>query len=539
MRKMYKVKWIGAAFLCAAGLFAGAPAGYGAVYLSDSPYDWEENADSTGGYDSPRSMEDIGNGPGSALGMEDQQLSAGPSVTQVTLTEQYHEEYQVYEESINSLFFFYTNVSNGGITDKTVTMDIPQNMYCTVEKDGAEYNYIPGQSFGEYGTYVVRVSAVEDVNVPFSEQKEYRALFRFRIQQKPPEEMQQGTEGLGSLAQWGENPGSAFSESGIWPDGRDMETAESEEESGEAESRETAEQESETAEQESDTAQQESQETLSEDMSHEERDGEEKENPGGKGVSSGSYSERTQEYNSATGRYLVTFENGRTLISNVPEGYVGPSTVELSVSEGEGELYCNDEPMEYTKDMSLKEPGYYRLSVDGQIWSFVIASAVSQMDYYLAPGKMEFTEVSLDGEPMETPRGRYMPMKEDGQYQIAMAGEDGEVLEVVLRKDTESPKFSVDVKGGSARIQYLSDDIARIILEKNGEIQEGFAGYTVSSPGDYRLFAVDAAGNVSSTRFTLKYQVNRYGVVAVVMVILLMAGGAAFVIHIKRTVRIR
>ena len=134
---------------------------------------------------------------------------------------------------------------------------------------------------------------------------------------------------------------------------------------------------------------------------------------------------------------------------------MGPSAVELSVSEGEAELYRDDEPVEYTRNMSISEQGYYRLDVDGQIWSFTIASAVNRMEYYLLPAGMEVTGVSLDGEALETPEGRYVHMKDDGQYRIAMAGKDGDVLEAVIRKDTEPPQFSVDVKGGALVLRGL------------------------------------------------------------------------------------
>lgn len=532
MRKRYKRAM--AALVCGAGIFMGTMRSPGEVYVSDTPYDWEENADSEESYVRPGSMEDTGVGPGAVLEAEDQQMASGPLVTQVSLSEQYHDEYQVYEESIDNRFFFYTSVSNGGITDKTVTMDIPRNVFCTVEKDGAEYNYIPGQSFSEHGTYVVKITAVEDINVPFSEQKEYRALFRFRIQSKPPQETE-GENGL--LAQPGEGAGaaSAWPGSGLLPDSREEQPGESQPESGE----------NDPESQEPGAEETKPEETLSEEPSgggeaqgeENPEDGEEEDRS--QGAAKGSYSERLQVYNSAAGRYLVTFQNGRTLMSNVPEGYTGPSAVELSVSEGEAKLYRDDEPVDYTDVTSIKEPGYYRLDVDGQIWSFTIASAVNRMDYYPAPAGMRFTGVTLDGEPVETPEGRYVHMKQDGQYQIAMAGESGDALEVVLSKDTEAPQFTVDVKGGTAHIQYVSDDIARMILEKNGEIQEGFSGYTVSGPGNYRLSAVDEAGNASSISFALKYQVNKYGIMAVVIVICLIAGGAVFVIHIKKTVKVR
>ena len=551
MKKRYKGKGFAAILLTIAGLLAGSMTSYGAVYLSDAPYDWEGNADSRD-YGSP-GYADSGSGPGAVFDPADGQgIMADPAVTQVTLTEQYHDEYKIYEESINGLFFFYTNVSNGGITDQNVTLDMPQNVFCSVEKDGAEYDYVPGQSFSEYGTYVVRVTAVEDTSLPLSEQKEYRALFRFRIQAKPPKEAQEEESGRQEGASWpgGGNSGtgagiSGFSGSG--PEGLEslpesvapLETA-----SGEMSDEEMTDKEM------TDGGMTGERMASGEDGGEESRDdtggdGQEAGNDKpqeavtGEGGGPGAYGERIQVYDRSRGRYEVTFGNGRTLSSHVPEGYMGPGTVELLVSEGEGRIYRNDELLEYTESMSFKDPGYYRLDIDGQMYSFVIASAVSSTDYYMAPVGMEFSGVYFEGEPKELPPGKYLPMREDGQYQISMTGEAGEVLEVVLRKDTKPPQVAVNIKGGTAQLQYGSDDITKVILEKNGEIQEKFSGYTIDSPGSYRLTAVDEAGNTSSTEFSLKYQMNMYGIVAVVLVILLIAGGAVFVIHVKRTVKVR
>lgn len=563
MKKRYKGEMFAFALLTVTGLFAGTITSQGVVYVSETPYVRDSNGDdsSYGGpsYDGPRST-DSEIGPGAApSAAEEQEVTAGPAVHQVTLAEQYHEEYKIYEESINGLFFFYTNVSNGGITDQMVTLDMPQNVFCSVEKDGAEYDYVPGQTFSEYGTYVVRVTAVEDTSVPFSEQKEYRALFRFRIQEKPPEETKEGEEGNGlpeGLINDGFGVMSGFSESGIWSNGGNSGTGVGEPGLGESMSESlVSELESPDASEtsagesadggiadgemtgEEESVGEENQEGVSESAGAD--SGEMKADAAETEGMPGAYRERTQTYDSSRGRYEVVFDNGRTLSSNVPEGYMGPAAVELLVSEGEGSIFCNDEPLEYAESMSLKEPGYYCLDIDGQKWSFAIASAVGSTDYYMAPAGMEFTGVYFDGEPEKLPAGRYLPMREDGQYQISMTGEAGEVLEVVLRKDTEPPQVAVHVKGGTAQIQYVSDDIEKVILEKNGEIQEGFAGYTIDSPGSYRLTAVDEAGNTSSTEFSLKYQVNMYGIVAVVLVILLIAGGAAFVIHVKRTVKVR
>ncbi len=117
-------------------------------------------------------------GPGAATAETDSTVLTGPYVEQVTLQERYHEEYKVYEESMADLFFFYASVGNGGITHEAVTLDIPQNISYTMEMDGLPYAYQSGQPVGAYGTYVVRLTGIEDETVPFYEQKEYRAVFR-------------------------------------------------------------------------------------------------------------------------------------------------------------------------------------------------------------------------------------------------------------------------------------------------------------------------------------------------------------------------
>lgn len=566
MKKRYKGKGFAVILLTIAGLLAGSMTSYGMVYLSDAPYDWEGNADSRDD-DSP-GYADSGSGPGAVSDPAGEQgVMADPAVTQVPLTERYHDDYKIYEESVNGMFFFYTNVSNGGITDQSVTLDMPQNVFCSVEKDGAEYDYVPGQAFSEYGTYVVRVTAVEDTSLPFSEQKEYRALFRFRIQAKPPGEAQEGegsqgfpgsvrNDGVDAASGWqgdagwpvGGNSGTGAGVSGFSGSGPgSLESVSEHVDPLETVAGEMAGEEMTGEEMMAGEMTGEEMTGRGEDSGEESRDGagqeagndQAQEGAAGEGYGPGSYNERIQAYDSSRGRYEVTFGNGRTLISNVPEGYMGPGTVELLVSEGEGSIYRNDELLEFAESMSFKDPGYYRLGIDGQMYSFVIASAVGSMDYYMAPVGMKFSGVYFEGEPEELPKGRYLPMREDGQYQIVMTGEAGEALEVVLRKDTQPPQAAVHIKGGTAQLQYGSDDIERVILEKNGELLEGFAGYTIDSPGSYRLTVVDEAGNTSSTEFSLRYRVNLYGIVAVVLAVLLIAGGVVFVIHVKKTVKVR
>ncbi|MGN0132091.1 MAG: hypothetical protein ACI4AA_06615, partial [Lachnospiraceae bacterium] len=251
---------------------------------------------------------------------------------------------------------------------------------------------------------------------------------------------------------------------------------------------------------------------------------------------------RCQTYDPMIGKYRVTLENGVELISTVPEGYIGPDSVEITVqgdAPSEIELYRNDELQEFVNGNSLMEAGVYRLEADGKIYSFRIVSQASDLEYYPAPVGMRFTRLFLEDEPQSLQSDQLLVMESDGTYTIFMEGDAGDELEVVLRKDTAAPEVQVTVDGGNASIQYLSDDITDIALVKDGTNVDGFHGTMISSPGKYRLTVSDAAGNETVREFVLKYQINLYGIAAVFMCILVIAGGGVFVFHTKRNMKIR
>lgn len=570
----------GLAVMLAAAIAAAAPAvSYGAVSVYDSLYSYdrydsgEYADDEDDSYDSrSRSAQDVMNGPGVVMD-EDEARTSGPTVKKVTLSEQYHEEYKTYEESMADVFFLYTNVANGGITDQPVTIDIPANLTYTMEKDGAPWAYAAGQTLTERGTYVLKLSGVENPELPLSRQTEYEAVFRFRIQEKPPAESSgsdiPGTVGVnekGETVIWGNIPEWTTSESLRTGSGNASAGTSSGAQASEVSASGNA---SENAASGNGASGNEALENEASGSAAEEAAGAESGNePGGaedgqtesgqaqaEGEAAGEESaegeasseaaaaaERTQVYNPSRRVYLVTLENGKDLVSNVPEGYIGPATVQVTVAEEDAEtavLYRDDEPVEYVRGEVVTEPGSYRLVLDGCAYTFAVASRTGTLDIYPAPAGTHFTAASLDGESISLESDRYVQMEQDGTYVLSMEGEAGDTLEVTLVKDTQAPEFEVTLQGGTASIQYLSDDIDKIVLERNGDPVEGFSGYTVSSPGTYRLIVTDTAGNEASAEFALSYHVNAYGIAAVILVILVIAGAIAFVIHTKKTIKIR
>lgn len=576
-------------FVLAAALsvqvFSGGIISYGVVYFYEDDGEDAENDDAipirrsnTERRVQTENEQDSENGPGGETQADDgietnSVILDEPLVNQVTLKEQYHEDYKVYEESLADLFFFYSNVGNGGITHESVYLDIPQNLSYTIELNGAAWDYIPGQPISSYGTYVVRLRGIEDTSLPLYEQKEYQAVFRFRIQEKPPEEetRESGEAAVEAGALAGSSGGMEWRSYAY--DGRPLqedsepsqevfrvngseesrEETLSSEESGEesqegmegGESDETADGENQETGGESPDlpGESESAEKVSEEAEDAEaaRPGSEEENTGTPEINTG-FVPRVQSYDSASRRYHVTFPDGLELVSNVPEGYIGPDAVELSVSPAGRDhltVYRNDEPIDYIHGENLTEPGHYRLELNGQPWSCTIASYVNDTGVYAVPAGMHLTSGVFNGEPLTLASDRYLWLEEDGTYQFVLEGEDGSLLNTSLAKDSEPPQLEVRLKGGNASIQYLSEDIEEIRLEKDGEVIEGFSGYSISRPGNYCLTVRDKAGNETSSRFRLTYRINRYGIAAGVLAVLLVAAGVAFVIHTKRSVKIR
>lgn len=466
-------------------------------------------------------VDEFGEGLEEAIKEENKEFD-GPTVNEVKLQENYNDTYKTYEESMADLFFMYSNVGNGGMTHEPVIIDIPANISYSMEKDGLPYEYVSQTYITAKGTYVMKLSGVKNSDAPLSEQVEYTSTFRFRITDEPPvEETEVETEATAVTAN------SSFVVSGS--SGAPVIVMPETSAALETEPETIIETEASDENKESSNDPESKPESEPDSKPEEDKD-------------ANIPAEREQSRDSSTGNYIITFENGKKLVASVPEGYVGAGSVDLSVAEGDEiitKLYKNDELIDFVNNSSVSENGRYRVEMDGCSYFFTLAYEVGAMDYYPAPVGMAFTEVRLNDELLTLATDQYVAMEEDGTYSFVMKGKDGERLETALLKDTVAPEMSVSTNKSTASIQYLSKDIDRIELLKDGAVVSGFNANTITEPGNYKLTVYDAAGNSASASFSLKYQVNLYGVLAVVLVILAVAGVGAFVVYTKKNTKVR
>ncbi len=522
------------ALFTAAALAASLSCSMVSLAATTSYYDWDAGADKTVQEIYNRVAEEMEAYYGPGMIRVESEVEAAPVVNESNLSEQYHSDYQIYEESLAGRFFFYSSVANGGITHEAVTLDMPANLIYSFEKDGSPWSWTPGQKISAYGTYVMSITAVEDTSLPLSEQVEYNAVFRFRIQEKPPEPETEAGEAYPEDMGYGTGNQTYYPDGNV-PFGMESEVTQEIEESSEAAELELPADGTGEGEGSGDGESAEDAESTDNTDNTDNTDQEVSAEPI-------VLVPRIQEYDDGSNQYLVTLENGYQLVSTIPEGYVGPRNVQVTVAEEQSDLvkvYCDDAEIEYVRGNQFTEPGQYRVVLDGYAYSFTISSYVNHISQYPAPAGMTFTSCTIDGEKVELESERYVTMDRDGEYHLTMEGEAGEVLEVTLKKDTSAPQFTVNIKSGTANVQYLTDDTALIELTKDGKPVEKFGGYTISTPGKYTLTVTDHAGNSTAQDFTLNYQVNGYGIAAVVLVIVLIAGVAAFVVRTKKSITIR
>lgn len=487
--------------------------------------------------------EDVYNGPGAAqAALAEDSALAGPKIHEVSMGEKYHSDYDLYEHSIDGRYFIFSNVSNGGITDRPVYVEIPVDVFCTAEKDGVPMDYVSGQMLSARGTYVMRLTAVYDKNVPLSQQEEYRTVFRFRIDEKRQDASGAVSGAAGALTRQidgltGSDTAGILnqiaSESGLAGD--DIAAALADQlfsesgESGEAGEEDNAETAAGNLDETQESAADQEEDSSWEGSGQESDSGQEDREASG----------RSQVYLEDEKMYLVTLENGFTFRSSVPEGMLINQSVAIYPGEGEYTLYRGEEEVSLNERQETAEYGSYRLVSGDYEFTFEINNTYVNRDTFTAPKGTRISTASFNGNTLDTGEGTLLTMETDGSYLVTLKGDYGEILEVELNRDTEPPAVEVRIEGQTAQISYASKDLASVTLSKNGGEPREFNGFTITETGNYILTVTDRAGNQTLKEFSLRYKINMYGVVAIAAVVTAAAAGAVILIRKKRNLTVR
>ena len=504
--------------------------------------------------------EDRTTGPGAAAKVEivEDQENDGPQVEEVSLSERYHEDFGVYEEDMGNRYFLYTTVENGGITDQPVSVDIPAGLTFVMEKDGTQIPYTSGQTISARGSYMLTLTGPDDPALPFSQQTIYKAVFRFRIQEKVVQETEEAAEAFGG--------GSGFSGS----DSRTESTYGSEDATAASpQTEETNPETEETAAQgepegEEDTSQDVFNEdgTLNEDALDDSIDDLLGSDEGR--VNMDYYNESTglsSYYDTSSGLFKNELLTGAAFYTNVPNGMVTNNAVRMDTADEINFVILKDgEPLEYEDGMTFDEEGSYMIypsqnttvylgeygNTKKPLFHFRIAAGpVNDMGIFNAPEGYSIKEITRNGEPVTeglSADRNYCYLGEDGEYEIRLTHLDGATadLTTTVTKDSIQPRFLLSVEDSTAYIQYRSSDIAYCKLYKDGELVfDQQIPAQVTGSGKYRLEAYDEAGNMAYSEFQIDYHFNMGAIVVILLVIVLIAALVLFLRRTRKQVRVR
>lgn len=477
--------------------------------------------------------------------------------TEANLNESYHSDYDTYELSINGRFFFYSNVGNGAITSKPVTLEMPANIFFTCEKDGVPYAAQSGKQITGKGTYVFNITATETVVDTIYI---YTTVYRFRIADKVagsnssdgytstdlPYDIDEEPGLLEPVAQQPEEPellspaDEEFDDSGLSAEElAALNEALQEDDDG-----------GEIAEimNEDGSINQTAIEELAKDMSSDSI------------YTTEGINRKTglaSSYDYTSGYYKNVLRNSMAFYTDVPNGMITKREVTLRTSDDLSfTIYKDGQPYEYDPEQKISETGSYTVipvaedvvyydayQSETPTFSFrIIGQAVNDLSVYRAPEGFSITDIMVDGLAADSIKliGKDAALlREDGRYTISISDGD-RTIDTDFVLDRIRPRFYVSTEKNKAQFVYKSTDVKETVIYKDKKlISSGTIQNQVKEPGNYEVYAIDAAGNKGRSQFTVKYGFNKGAVAAIFLVIAAIAGIYAYMRYINSKVKVR
>ncbi len=508
-----------------------------------------------------------------------------PSRKIVSLTEQYYEDYDQYEEGIDGLFYFYTNIGNGQLTDQSVYLDFPANLSYTAELDGQTFEYQNKQPLTTYGTYVFRITAVYTPDQALSEQTEYQTTFRFRIQAKVPKKQTENdvtsaAEKSDSGYVWNTDSSSSLPlveqaddvaealaskslplayirksikegsitlqqmadmlgvTSNALQEYLDLTASEEETEA------ETTAAETEVETDEADTAETAPTEVTEDALADAEKSA-------GTAAGRGTGAGLLETVDKTTGQYLETLFTGSSFSSSVQNGATVNGSVMLRFTADSTlnvQITRNGEDYPYQAGDEISESGWYCVNIEDtqsgyeaayegkekpRFYFQIINEPVNNLEMLFVPKGETVKSFTWNGK-QQNDYGSWVTLPYDGSYELTYTTASGEDATVEIERDTRKPQLTINIKNGRASFSTDGGSEDRMAVYRNGELLESLPDGTVSGAGNYEVHVTDTAGNTTVATFTLKRSISGATIIAVLLLIALSGGMAGYVVWVKR-----
>lgn len=451
----------------------------------------------------------------------DDQDSSSNNEKKVELYESYKADFDMYEESIDDVFFFYCNVANGSMTTSPVKFDFPKNITYSVEKDGEAVNYKAGSDITATGNYVIRLTGEYNGTV-------YSSTFRFSKREGQDNNTDNNTNTDNN------NNNNVEIEDEFQITEEDLNNLEDEDITDEEIANMI--------------------DKAGADMAEE---------YGGmyntNGYDVDAYSGLLQEFNSEAGMYVYTFKSGETVTCNVPNGALINNAVSLRAAADvittvykDGQLLENIEYLDFREEgtylvkFQSTNPAFLRFYPDEKSYPFItfriLGKAQRDIEIFTAPKGCKIISIGNTAGLFKNPETEdfnfnldYYWLPESGTYNFGVYDPvaDGTYY-VTVNRDLIAPNVDVSTTKTSASFMYPDADVAKVLVYNNGQLVEYTNGPVVGK-GNYYVEFYDYAGNMTTASFSLKDGFNSGDLVAILLVIALVFGGFVY-LRLERTV---
>ncbi len=245
--------------------------------------------------------------------------------------------------------------------------------------------------------------------------------------------------------------------------------------------------------------------------------------------------------NSAT--FSVTIDKSVSYSANIGNGLIASESVLIDSGEKLTVTVTKDnQVIDYMFGKPLDEEGSYKVFMkdaygNEKSLEFSVVKGVKRTLDYTLGESVNVLAIDRNGENI-SPDGNRLSFTESGLYTVT-AEVDGKTYSFVLELDSTAPTLELigvkdgGVSGKSVTLDNLSEQ-ASVEVYKDGELIEYELGSELKEYGEYRVVVTDEAGNQTEYTFTLKHILNGGAVALIVIGIIVLVGGVAAVLIMRK-----
>lgn len=439
--------------------------------------------------------------------------------------------YEIYEEIIANQIVFYSNVANGSLTNKPVTLDFPETVMVSMEKDKESLDYVSGKEISAPGRYVLTLKVNGADLLGGSEGDIYYGLFSFWIvKEESKPENNTGNSGNSNVSTEPVVPDTPdtpdIPDTPDTPDTPDIpENTDPIDIPGIEDNPVNT-------------------ENPPEDPGEEAYDGETE-------IPYAPEDAALLRQYAATTRIRVRTDRGVEFYTNIPAGMRTTNDVDFTfIDSVTYKLLKNGEEVQYRAGAKIQDKGVYTLQVfDGgpdnpATFGFtIIGSAVNSISQYSVPDGCKIQSGAFNGIDIRTPENN-IELGAEGKYSFRVAC-GNYTFDESFTLDNVPPDFlavGVDENGeahkGKVTLELVSEDIDYYTVMLNGEMLSK-KSVELTEPGVYTITVYDKAGNFSVKTFELFYRMDGMAVITIVLLAAVVIAGIVFFIMTRKKFIVR